>query len=236
MPQESLRGYQFFTRKYRLGLSLFGPCGGQKDIAFGVSVGIRHVDLYEEAVKLGLWQRIGALLFNRVLRREHVEGRVQGAIFARDRHFALLHRLQQSRLRPGACAVDFIRHQKLTKDRTRHEFKRFGAVLAGLKHFGPQNIRGHQIRRELHAIAVQPHHGGQRVHQSCFTQARQTDQQGMTTTQQRGQSEINDLLLSDETPRDDGFRLPEPFAQRLDVAQHFLGVGHDKSPEKQLST
>ena len=39
--------------------------------------GIRHVDLYEEAVKLGLWQRIGALLFNRVLRCEHVEGRIQ---------------------------------------------------------------------------------------------------------------------------------------------------------------
>jgi hypothetical protein len=57
----------------------------------------------------------------------------------------------------------------------------------------------------------------------------------MSPTQKRSQREINHCLLANEPPRDNGFCLPKLFAQRFDIAQHFIGVGHDNSPDKQLS-
>jgi hypothetical protein len=62
--------------------------------ALGLPVRIGHVDLHEEPVELRLRQGIGAFLFDRVLRGEHVERRGQRPVFAGDRHLAFLHGLQ----------------------------------------------------------------------------------------------------------------------------------------------
>ena len=56
----------------------FLDAGGlEQDAPLGVEVGIEDVDLHQEAVELRLGQRIGAFLLQRVLRRQHVEGRGQ---------------------------------------------------------------------------------------------------------------------------------------------------------------
>ena len=47
-----------------------------------VAVGVLHVDLNKKAVKLRFGQRIGAFLFNRVLRGKNVERRVERARLA----------------------------------------------------------------------------------------------------------------------------------------------------------
>ena len=49
-----------------------------QDAALGRAVGIADVDLQQEAVELRLGQRIGALLLERVLRRQNVERRAAG--------------------------------------------------------------------------------------------------------------------------------------------------------------
>ncbi|MEI9887364.1 MAG: hypothetical protein WDN08_12835 [Rhizomicrobium sp.] len=87
--------------------------GGDQHLALGLLVGIADVDLQQEAVELRLGQGIGALLLQRVLRRQHMERLGQVVALSRHRDVALLHRLQQRRLGARAGAVDLVGHQKL---------------------------------------------------------------------------------------------------------------------------
>ena len=83
------------------------------------SAGGRIVDLdvEHEAVELGLGQRIGAFLLDRVLRGDREERLGQRIGRLADRHFALLHRLQQRGLGLGRRAVDFVGQQDVGEDR-----------------------------------------------------------------------------------------------------------------------
>jgi hypothetical protein len=70
-----LRGDQVGPAHHRLGLGLLGAGGGNQDLPLGVAIRIVDVDLHEEPVELGLGQRVGALLLQRVLGGQHVERR-----------------------------------------------------------------------------------------------------------------------------------------------------------------
>ena len=99
-----------------------GRAGGlEQHAALGLAVGIDDVDLQEEAVELRLGQRVGALLLERVLGGEHVEGRGQVVADAGDGDVVFLHRLQQRRLGARAGAVDLVGHQELGEDRAADE-------------------------------------------------------------------------------------------------------------------
>ena len=209
-----------------MGLILGHARGGQQDVAFGLTVGIFHVDLYKEPVQLRLGQRIGAFLFDRVLGGQHMEGHAQRAVFTRHGHRAFLHRLQQRRLSTGTGTVDLIRHQQLTKDRAGDEPEMARTVIGGIQHFGPQNIRRHQVRRELDAIAMQAHHGRQRLDQSRLAQSRQADQQRMPAAQQRRQSQVHDPLLPDKAAGDRGLGLLQLVFQRFDLGHEVGRFGH----------
>ena len=52
-------------------------------------------DVEHETVKLGLWKRISALEFNRILSREHKKGLLKLVGFALRADLMLLHRLEQ---------------------------------------------------------------------------------------------------------------------------------------------
>ena len=62
----------------RLRRGLDGAGGLDDDAPLGGAVGIADVDLHQEAVELRLGQRIGALLLQRVLGRQHVERKRAG--------------------------------------------------------------------------------------------------------------------------------------------------------------
>ena len=66
-----------------VGPVLLDAGGLDQDAPLGVAVGIADVDLQQEAVELRLGQRIGALLLDRVLGRQHVEGLRQVVALAR---------------------------------------------------------------------------------------------------------------------------------------------------------
>lgn len=92
-----------------------GARGVEQDLAFGGKFGITDIHLQQEAVELGFGQRIGALLFQRVLRCENVERLRQLIGLAGHGDVVFLHGLQQRGLRARAGAVDFIGHQQLRK-------------------------------------------------------------------------------------------------------------------------
>jgi len=92
---QALRGQQLIGGHGQFRLVLLRAGRVEHDFAFGVMIGIVHVDLHQEAVELGFRQRIGALLLDRVLGREHVKRARNVMAIARDRHMVFLHRLQQ---------------------------------------------------------------------------------------------------------------------------------------------
>src|SRR3546814_9397809 len=73
--------------------------------------------LEEETVELRLGQRRDALLFDRILRREHGEARTQRVRLAINRHMPFLHRLEQRGLRLRRSAVNLVGEQQLGEDR-----------------------------------------------------------------------------------------------------------------------
>ena len=85
----------------------------------------REVDdeLEQEPVELRLGQRVGALVLDRVLRRGDEErvGERPGHAVGRD--LALLHRLEQRRLRLGRRAVDLVGEHDVREDRALAELE-----------------------------------------------------------------------------------------------------------------
>ena len=69
--------------------------GGHQDVTFRRAGRIGHIDLHQESVQLRFGQRIGAFLFNRVLRGQHMKRGAKGAVLACDGHLTFLHRLQK---------------------------------------------------------------------------------------------------------------------------------------------
>ena len=85
-----------------------------RHLALGVRV--VEVDLEEEAVELRLGQREDALVLVRVLRRDDEERVGELVRAAVDGDGALLHRLEQRRLRPRRRAVDLVGEQDVRED------------------------------------------------------------------------------------------------------------------------
>ena len=104
-----------------------------------------------EAVELRLRQRVGALVFDGVLGRKKGEvggERMSGAL---DGHLALLHSLEESRLRLGGRAVDLIGQQQLGEDRPPAQVE--GRALH-VEDVGAHDVGGHQVGGELDAAEL----------------------------------------------------------------------------------
>ena len=78
-------------------------------------------DAQQEAVELRLRQRERALQLDRVLGGQHQEWVRQRPGLALGADLALLHRLQQGRLRPWRGSVDLVHQQHVGEDRARDE-------------------------------------------------------------------------------------------------------------------
>jgi hypothetical protein len=95
---KALGGEQVFRRHGGTHGHVMAAGGGEQHAAFRLEVWIVHIDLGEKTIELGFRQRIGAFLFERVLRRKHMERGGQFVAHAGYRHLLFLHRLQQGRL------------------------------------------------------------------------------------------------------------------------------------------
>ncbi len=78
-------------------------------------------DVEHEAIELRLGQRIGALLLDRVLRRENEQRPLEIEAHAVDRDLILLHRLEQRGLRLRRRAVDLVGEDDVGEDRALDE-------------------------------------------------------------------------------------------------------------------
>ena len=166
----------------RLRLALSGRL--DQDAALGGSVGIADVDLQQKSVQLRLRQRVGALLLERVLRRQNMERRRQIMPHAGHRHMVFLHRLKERGLGAGARPVDFVRHQELGENRPPDEAEGPSAVEPLLHDFGAEDVGRHQIGRELHAQGVEPHDDAEGLDKLRLGEARDADQEAVAAGEQ----------------------------------------------------
>ena len=156
-------------------------------------------DLHQEAVDLGLGQRIGALGLDRVLGREHDERlrhRIGGAA---DRDLVLLHDLQQRRLHLGRRAVDLVGEQEVVKDRPE-----LGVEAPGVRPPDPRadQVRGHEIRGELDAPVGPGQRSRQRLDGQRLGQAGHALEQHVAAGQQADEHALEHRVLSDDHPFD----------------------------------
>jgi hypothetical protein len=91
---------------------------GGEDLGLDLARGVADPDPHHEPVELRLGQRIGPLVLDRVLRRDHHEGRTELVGLGVDRDLTLLHALQERRLGLGARAVDLVPEHDVREDRT----------------------------------------------------------------------------------------------------------------------
>ena len=82
---------------------------------------VAHLHGHGEPVELAFGQRVGAVLFHRVLGGDHDVRRGQRVGRAFDGDLALLHRLEQRRLGPRRGAVDLVDQHHVGEHRPRHE-------------------------------------------------------------------------------------------------------------------
>ena len=104
-----------------------------------------------EAIQLRFGQRISAFLLDGILRGHHEKWIRQRACLAGDRDLAFLHGFEQRGLCLRRSAVDFIGQNEIREDWPRLVFV-FQPSLTILKNFGANDVRRHQVRRELDAF------------------------------------------------------------------------------------
>ena len=103
------------------------PVVAGEDLDLLLLARVADVELEQEPVELGLGQRVGALLLDRVLGGDDDERLRQRVGVALDRHLALLHRLEQGGLRLRRRAVDLVGEEQVGEHRSLAEAERAAA-------------------------------------------------------------------------------------------------------------
>nr|GEX69762.1 hypothetical protein [Tanacetum cinerariifolium] len=166
-----------------------------ENLAFDGCVRKADLDVHEEAVELGLWQRVGAFLLDRVLCRHHQKQRRQVVSAAPDADLALGHGFQQRRLHLGRRAIDLVRQHQVMEDGAllEHEAAGFGAV-----DFGAGDVGGQQVGGELDAVELGFDAFGQLFDRLGLGQTGCAFDQHVAVGQQRDQQALNQFLLPED--------------------------------------
>ena len=166
--------------------------------------------MHQEAVELRFRQRIGALLLDRVLGREHHEQVRHLVGLAGDRDLALLHRLEQRRLHLGRRAVDLVGEHEVGEDRPLLELEL--AALLGLQvDLGAGHVRRQQVRRELDARQIGGEVFRQRLDRAGLGETRQAFDQQIAVGEQTDQHALDQMILAEHRFADP----PLQFEQRI---------------------
>ena len=116
-----------------------------------------------------------------------------------DRHFALLHRLQQRGLRLRRRAVDFVGQQDVREHRPFDEAEIPLAVLVFFEHVRARDVRRHQVGRELNAFEIDVQNSAPSVLTiKVFAKPGTPTKQAMPAREDGGEDLLDDLVLADD--------------------------------------
>ena len=152
-----------------------------------------------EPVELGLGQGERALVLDRVLGGDHQERVGHGVGRAVDRRLALLHALEQTRLRLGRRPVDLVGEDDLGHDRPRPELELLGLLVVDRQ---AGHVRRQQVRGELDPAKGAVETAGKGLGQDRLARARHVLDQQVAAAHQRDEGETHLVVLAHDHPLD----------------------------------
>ena len=170
-----------------------------EDVDLLLRLGVPELEPDEEPVELGLGQREGAFVLDRVLRR-HDEERV-GELVGRavDGDLPLLHRLEERRLRLRGRAVDLIGEDDLAHHRAGSELE---VVPLLVEDRDAGDVRGQQVGGELDAAEAAAERAGEGLREDRLACARDVLDEDVTTTEERHDREFDLVVLAEDDSLD----------------------------------
>ena len=181
-------------------------------------VGRADAEAEEESVGLRLGERIRSLELYRVLACEDEEGGGQRTRHAHKRDGALLHSLEHRRLRLRRGAVDFVREQDVAEDGAGLEDHLAAAVGGGLQDVRAEDVAGHEVGRELHALEVELQDVAHGLHERGLAEAGQAFEEDVTAREDAGEDEPVQFVAAEQ----DAVELGERALERLADGRDFL--------------
>ena len=199
-----------------------GPSG---DLHLVLESGVADENLEHETVLLGLGEGVGSLLLQGILGGQNKERVVEAVPDPAHGDLAFLHRLQQSRLRFGRGAVDFVCEDDIREQRPFEEPEftspRVPVLLDDLR---PGDVGGHQVGGELHARELEVHHVGERAREERLAHAGHALHQHVAAEQEPRGHALHGLFLTDHAL---AHLRGDALAERTDVLE---GVQHVHLP------
>ena len=184
---------------------------------------IADPELEHEAVELRLGKLVGALLFERVLRREHQEWIGELVSRVADRDLPLLHRLEQRALHLRRSAIDFIREDEVGEKRAllRGEF-----ASARIVNERADEIGGEQVGRELDSLEAGVDATRERLDRQRLREAGHAFEEDVPVREQADDQAIDEIPLADDDAGDLVLQGFDPLAGVFDLLGEFRGAGH----------
>ena len=151
--------------------------------------------LEHEAVDLRLGERVGALLLDRVLRREDEERLRKRVRLIANRHLALLHRLEKRRLHFRRRAVDFVGQEQVGEDRPllRRELARLRRVDERT-----DDVGGEEVWRKRDAPELEPERLRESVARKRLREARHAFEEDVSVGDHGEDEAVDELFLPDD--------------------------------------
>src|SRR6185369_171402 len=170
-----------------------GESHGVEDAALFREVRIIDHDLEHEAVDLRLGERVGAFLVDGVFRGEHEEGDGELVGLAAEGDLPLLHGFEQGGLHLGGGAVNFVGEDEICEHRAA------GGVVfsvAGVVDQRADDVRGEQVRGELHAVENGVYGTGKGAEGEGFGEAGDAFQEHVAIGHEAHQQTVDEVLLA----------------------------------------
>ena len=192
-----------------------------------VVLGIPDQHLEQEAVDLGLGQRVRALRLDGVLRRHHEERRGDAVRVVADRDLALLHDLEERGLHLRGRAVDLVGEEEVAEHRPELGVERpFLRSVDARAH----EIRRHEIRGELHARERAAEHAGRRLDRQRLREPGDALDEEVPLRQKADEHPLEHRVLAGDDPANLEERLLELLLRVLrGWLRQFAVLGHAMS-------
>ena len=229
-PNEFLRADDLVAGHYGGDTRLESRCRAVHDRLEFVFVGVVDQEFEHEPVELSLGQRIRSLLLDRVLGGHHEERFFERVARSTYGDGVLLHRFEHGRLRFGRCPIDLVGQHDLGEERSALKLERsFSAGRVFRNDRGADDVRRHQVGRELNSCELKVHSLGQRADPIRFAESGNAFDQYVPSDQQRRQYTLDDLLVPDDRLADflaKGLKLaPKLFRRFLDRRINLIDHG-----------
>jgi len=151
------------------------------------------VYLEEKPVELRLGKGKRPLQLNGILGRYHKKGPGEQQRLAVHGDLPLLHAFEKAGLGARNSAVDLVGEEDIGHDRPGLEGKTPVLLAVDIE---SRNVRGEQIRRELHPLEYPADASGEGLGDQCFPQAGDILQQHVPVRQKAHEQQFHDGLLA----------------------------------------